>query len=54
MKQGLVEWALVTAFLVLAAAGAAHVFGEDIRVAFGIHRSPPARAAPLSPPPRAP
>jgi hypothetical protein len=40
MKQGLVEWALVTAFLALAAAGAAHFLGDDIRAAFGVRRPP--------------
>jgi hypothetical protein len=50
MKQGLVEWALVTVFLALAAAGAAHFLGDEIRAAFGVHRPPPARAEPVAPP----
>jgi hypothetical protein len=56
MRQGLVEWALVTAFLALAAAGAAHLFGDEIRGAFGVHRPSPPRVepAPAAPAPRAP
>ena len=42
MKQGLVEWALVTAFLVLAAAGATALFGDEIRGAFGVGPAPAA------------
>ena len=30
------EWALVTAFLAVAAAGAIAIFGDDIRAALGI------------------
>jgi hypothetical protein len=52
MRQGLVEWALVTAFLALAAAGAIAIFGGEIRAALGIvpaAGAPPARAAPAAP-----
>ncbi len=43
MKQGVTEWALVTAFLALAAAGAVAIFGDEIRDALGVR--PAARAA---------
>ncbi len=36
MRQGLVEWAVVTAFLVLAAAGVSAVWRGEIRAAFGV------------------
>ncbi len=36
MKQGVTEWALVTAFLALAAAGAVAIFGDEIRAALGV------------------
>ena len=56
VRRGLVEWAVVTAVLALAAAGAAHVFGDEIRAAFGVH--PPSSthpgAASAAPAPRAP
>ncbi len=51
MKQGLVEYALVTAFLALAAAGAIALFGDELRGALGLR--PPA-AAPAPPPPAPP
>ncbi len=54
MKQGVTEWALVTAFLALAAAGAVAIFGDEIRAALGVHpapRAPAARAAPAPPGP---
>jgi hypothetical protein len=55
MKQGLREWALVTVFLALAAAGAAHFLGDDIRAAFGVRGPPAVRVEPTPPPPlRAP
>ncbi len=45
-RQGLVEYLLVTAFLVLAAAGTAAVFGDEIRAAFGVPAAPaPVHAA---------
>jgi hypothetical protein len=47
-RQGLVELLLVTGFLALAAAGAAALFGDELRQAFG---APPA-AAPAPPAPR--
>ncbi|HEX9402450.1 MAG TPA: hypothetical protein VF912_20295 [Anaeromyxobacter sp.] len=40
MKQGLVEWAVVTAILLALAAGAAAVFGHEIRGAFGVRPTP--------------
>jgi hypothetical protein len=44
MRRGLVEYALVTAFLALAAAGAIAIFGDELREALGL------RAAPARPP----
>jgi hypothetical protein len=35
-REGLREYALVTAFLILAAAGAIILFGEQIRAALGL------------------
>ncbi|HEY6099742.1 MAG TPA: hypothetical protein VIW03_09950 [Anaeromyxobacter sp.] len=48
MRQGLVEYALVTAFLALAAAGAIAIFGDEIRGALGLRApsAPPPAAAP--------
>ena len=54
MKQGLLEWALVTAFLAVAAAGAVHLWGDEIRVAFGARRASPVRSEPAPQVPRAP
>ena len=51
MRQGLVEYALVTAFLALAAAGAIAIFGDEIRGALGL-RAPPAPASAPAPEPR--
>jgi len=57
MRQGLVEYAFVTAFLALAAAGALAIFGDEIRGALGLGPSPQAaassapRAAPRAPRP---
>jgi hypothetical protein len=42
-RQGLVEYLLVTAFLLVAAAGAIAVFGDELRAVFGIR--PPASAS---------
>jgi hypothetical protein len=42
-RQGLAELLLLTGFLALAAAGAAALFGEELRQAFGAR---PAAAAP--------
>jgi cytochrome c oxidase subunit IV len=56
-KQGWVEWALVTAFLALAAAGAVAVFGDQIREALGVRpatRAPAARAPATGAPASAP
>ena len=36
MRQGLVEWVLVTAFLALAAAGAVAIFGDELRATLGL------------------
>ena len=36
MRQGLTEWAVVTALLILAAAGAAVLWKDPIRAAFGV------------------
>ena len=51
MRRGLVEYALVTAFLALAAAGAIAIFGDEIRAALGLRpapaRAPAAERAPL-------
>lgn len=52
MKQGLVEYALVTAFLALAAAGAIAIFGDEIRGALGLRQ--PARGTPAPVPPALP
>jgi hypothetical protein len=46
MKQGLVEYALVTAFLALVAAGALAVFGDEIRGALGLRTTPAPASAP--------
>jgi hypothetical protein len=62
MKQGVTEWALVTAFLALVAVGAVAIFGDEIRAALGVgsRARPAARAtgsalrAPAPPGPRAP
>jgi len=51
MKRGLVEWVVVTAVLAIACAGAAHLFGDEIRAAFGVHRPAPPRAEPAPAPP---
>ena len=50
MRQGLVEYGLVTAFLALAAAGAIAIFGDEIRGALGLGPppAPPPAAAPRS------
>jgi hypothetical protein len=45
MKRGLVEYALVTAFLALAAAGAIAIFGDEIRAALGLRAAPAPPAA---------
>jgi hypothetical protein len=46
MKQGLVEYALVTAFLALVAVGALAVFGDEIRGALGLRTAPAPASAP--------
>jgi hypothetical protein len=51
MRQGLAEWAVVTAVLVLVAAGAAVRWREPIRAAFGVR---PAAAATRGPAPGSP
>ncbi len=46
MKSGLVEYALITGFLVLAAVGAIAIFGDEIRSALGVRPpGPPAASA---------
>jgi hypothetical protein len=50
MRQGLLEYALVTAFLALAAAGALAIFGDEIRGALGLRAPPPAASAPAPAP----
>jgi hypothetical protein len=53
MKQGLVEWAFVTAFVALAAAGAIAVFGGELHAALGLGPAPSAVVpAPPAAPPR--
>jgi hypothetical protein len=52
VRQGLVELALVTAFLALAAAGAVAIFGDELRAALGV--DPPAVRAPAAAPARGP
>lgn len=53
MKQGLVEYALVTAFLALAAAGAVAIFGDELRAALGL-RPAASTSSPAPRPPPAP
>jgi hypothetical protein len=45
MKQGLTEYAIVTAFLALAVAGALAIFGAEIRAALGVGAPAPRAAA---------
>jgi hypothetical protein len=45
MRRGLVEYALVTGFLALAAAGAIAIFGDEIRAALGLRPAPASPAA---------
>ncbi len=45
-RQGLVELLLVSAVLALGAAGAAALFGDEIRAAFGAPPPRPATAGP--------
>ncbi len=58
-RQGLVELALVAAFLAVAAVGAVAVFGDEIRAACGVrpaheqaHPLPQPPAPETAPPPR--
>ena len=53
MRQGLVEYAFVSAFLALAVAGALAIFGDEIRGALGLQPAP-AAAAPAPAPDAAP
>jgi len=47
---GVLEYALVTAFLALAVAGALILFGDEIRGALGLRSpAPPPRPTPLEP-----
>ncbi len=52
MRQGLVEYAVVTGALVALTAAAILLYGDPLRVALGV-RPPPAAARP-APPPAAP
>jgi hypothetical protein len=54
MRQGLVEYAFVTAFLVLAAAGAVAIFGDELRAALGVGSGAAAHGVAARPPPAAP
>jgi hypothetical protein len=47
-RQGLVEYLLVTGFLLVAAAGAVAIFGGELRDVFGV-RGPPAGATQTPP-----
>jgi hypothetical protein len=49
MRQGLTEWAIVTAVLVLAATAGSLRFGGELRAACGVGRTPGAAAAPVLP-----
>jgi Flp pilus assembly pilin Flp len=49
-RRGLAEYLLLVGFLVVAAAGAIALFGDEIRGAFGVPPAAPARAAALHPP----
>jgi hypothetical protein len=49
MRQGLTEWAVVTAVLVLAAAAGALRHGDEIRAAFGVRPPVAGAAAPAYP-----
>ncbi len=53
MKQGLLEWVIVTGFLALAAGGAVALFGDELREALGL-RPPPAASGVGTPPPAGP
>ncbi|MFT3914359.1 MAG: hypothetical protein QM704_09650 [Anaeromyxobacteraceae bacterium] len=51
-RRLLVEYALVTAFLVIAAAGAVAIFGDELRAALGLGQPAPAAQASPAPPAR--
>jgi Flp pilus assembly pilin Flp len=53
MRQGLVEYAFLSAFLALAVAGALAIFGDEIRGALGLRGAPVSAAAAPAPPPAA-
>ncbi|WP_242347022.1 hypothetical protein [Anaeromyxobacter terrae] len=53
MRQGIVEYAVVTGALVALAAGAIALYGDELRVALGV-RPPPVAARPAPPPPAPP
>jgi len=50
VKQGLVEWAVVTAVLVAVAAGVAVAFGDELRAAFGVRAAPASTSRAAAPP----
>ncbi len=58
MRQGLVEYAVVSGVLLALAAGAIALYGNELRAALGVRPAPvavrPAPAAPAATPPRAP
>jgi hypothetical protein len=57
MRQGLVEYAVVSGVLVALVAGAIALYGNELRAALGVRPAPgAARPAPAAPaaPPRAP
>jgi hypothetical protein len=49
-RQGLVEYLLVTGFLLVAAAGAVTIFGEELRGVFGVRTAPATLPATQGPP----
>ncbi|WP_242371803.1 MULTISPECIES: hypothetical protein [Anaeromyxobacter] len=53
MRQGLVEYAVITGALVALAAGAIALYGDELRVALGV-RPQPATARSAQPPAAAP
>jgi hypothetical protein len=49
MRQGLTEWAIVTAVLVLAATAGSLRYGGEVRAAFGVGPAPGAAVSPARP-----
>jgi hypothetical protein len=54
VKRGIGEWAMVTAVLALAAAGAIAIFGDEIRAALGVRPAARAPAPAVRPAPAVP